>query len=132
MRGTARLERRRADATAVGGGAGCLGQALGGLAGRWRSPVGGAGAVRPVLALSCGVQLVGLPAGPCPGPAGDASVHEDAGVEDAGWVEGGLGRAQGQCVGIGALAVVARSVVAADGVVVGDGGPVPEQQVHGG
>lgn len=44
-------------------------------------------------------------------------------------VEGVLGGAQGQGEGLGALEVVAGAVVAADGVVVGDAGPVAVQDV---
>lgn len=44
-------------------------------------------------------------------------------------IEGGLGRAQGQGEWLGALTVVAGAVVAADGVVVGDGGVMAVKDV---
>ncbi len=45
---------------------------------------------------------------------------QHAGVEDGGGVEFALGGAQGAGEGVGALAVVAGAVVAADGVMVRD------------
>ena len=54
------------------------------------------------------------------GPPSDLLVDQDAGVEDPGGVDRGLGAAQRRREGLGALAVVPGPVVAADRVVVGD------------